>query len=136
MGGFSAPSPSTFRFSVLSRSVSLAFCTYCSTSFGVCQEGIFLFADFFYSVYLVTHLGVPCGDFPLDTLIVPHSVEFVKGLYQLFFRASSVGFEPLGSGPSLQPRWDSPLDNYSIAFREAFVKSFFHTFRNFFSLAL
>ncbi len=47
---------------------------------------------------------------PLTVLIVPHFVGFVKGFYQLFFRASSVGFEPLGSGPSLQPRWDSPLD--------------------------
>ena len=41
-----------------------------STSCLSCQEGIFLFADFFYSVYLVTHHGVPCGDFPLDTNIL------------------------------------------------------------------
>ena len=30
----------------------------------------------------------------------------------------------------------SPLDNYSIAFREYFVNSFFHIFRRFFSLTL
>jgi hypothetical protein len=54
------------------------------------------FADFSWSFFtrctLITHLGVPCGDFPLD--------------------------------------------NYSIAFRDRFVNSFFHIFRKFFSLAL
>ena len=46
---------------------------------------------------------------PLDTLIVSQLGRFVKGFFQLFFRASSVGFEPLGPGPSLQPtHWCSP----------------------------
>ena len=51
---------------------------YCITTWEICQEGIFLFADFFYSVYLVTHLGVPCGDFPLDIISIPQTAPKVN----------------------------------------------------------
>lgn len=46
------------------------------------------FADFSRSFFtrctLITHLGVPCGDFPLNTLIVSYFKGFVKGFLPLF----------------------------------------------------
>ena len=60
----------------------------------------------------------------LCAFIITQLTRFVKGFFQLFFRASSVGFEPLGSVASLQPRWDSPLDNDSIPHLGEFVKCF------------
>ena len=77
---------------------------------------------FFAKSYIITEkiLGENLGVFAswrfsfLLATIIPQASWFVKGFFQLFFRASSVGFEPLGSVASLQPRWDSPLDIISI----------------------
>ena len=65
----------------------------------------------------------------IDTLIVSYFKGFVKRFFPFFFRASSVGLEPLGSGP--QPSTYSlvfPLDTLIISYFDKSVKYFINIF--------
>ena len=77
----------------------------------------------------IPHTGTPCGrviglkvlptlvglslwdclTLAFCTLIISHFKGFVKGKFQLLFHSSVMGFEPLGSDASLQPRCSLPL---------------------------
>lgn len=79
---------------------------------------------------------------PLE-FIVPQTFRFVNTFFYFFLQGGGCALtitcgslSALDVGCSLTQVRPVPLDNYSIAFRDRFVNSFFHIFRKFFSLAL
>ena len=99
--------------SALRRCHSLAFCTLSIPYFKGFVKRFLTFCERLFQAFLL-----------LLTPLLYHTLWGLSRGFFNFFRASSVGFEPLGSGPSLQPRLTSPPDIIIIPQAKQNVKHF------------